>query len=228
MLERPQGWVQGGAGRAPGSGDDRGGGGREVATLKRDRSRDTLCFLPACRRRRSAGDRMSLLFCRETAVDWKLELVVVPVSDVDRAKAFYLDRAGFGLDVDHRAGPDFRVVQLSPRGSACAISLMRNADAAGSLRGLHLVVHDIDAARTELLDSGPSRRRSSTSRMAPSNPAQTRAMATTAPSSRSATRTATAGWSRRSRAGPRRRRAEGLLGLSARVPAEPGRHRVPR
>ena len=97
---------------------------------------------------------MPLPFPLETAVDWKLELVVVPVSDVDRAKAFYLDRAGFGLDVDHRAGPDFRVVQLSPRGSACAISLMRNADAAGSLQGLHLVVHDIDAARTELLDSG--------------------------------------------------------------------------
>jgi hypothetical protein len=49
--------------------------------------------------------------------DWKLELIVVPVTDVDRAKAFYMDQAGFGLDVDHRAGEDFRVVQLTPPGS---------------------------------------------------------------------------------------------------------------
>jgi len=55
-------------------------------------------------------------------VDWKLELVVVPVSDVDRAKAFYTDNAGFELLVDHAAGDDFRVVQLSPKGSACAIA----------------------------------------------------------------------------------------------------------
>jgi catechol 2,3-dioxygenase-like lactoylglutathione lyase family enzyme len=53
-------------------------------------------------------------------MDWKLELIVVPVTDVDRAKAFYMDRAGFGLDVDHRAGEDFRVVQLTPPGSACS------------------------------------------------------------------------------------------------------------
>jgi hypothetical protein len=87
-------------------------------------------------------------------VDWKLELIVVPVADVDRAKAFYLDQAGFDLLVDHRAGEDFRVVQLSPSGSACAIALMRNAEAPGSLQGLHLVVNDIDAARTELVGRG--------------------------------------------------------------------------
>jgi predicted enzyme related to lactoylglutathione lyase len=87
-------------------------------------------------------------------VDWKLELVVVPVSDMDRAKAFYMDQAGFGLDVDHRAGEDFRVIQLTPPGSACSITLMRNKDAAGSLDGLHLVVPDIDAARTELVGRG--------------------------------------------------------------------------
>jgi catechol 2,3-dioxygenase-like lactoylglutathione lyase family enzyme len=87
-------------------------------------------------------------------VDWKLELVVVPVSDVDRAKAFYIDRAGFNLDVDHRAGEDFRVVQLTPPGSACSIALMRNAAAPGSLSGLHLVVSDIDAARAELVARG--------------------------------------------------------------------------
>ena len=87
-------------------------------------------------------------------MDWKLELVVVPVSDVDRAKAFYLDQTGFRLDVDHSAGEDFRVVQLTPPGSACSIALMRKPDAAGSVSGLHLVVPDIDAARAELVDRG--------------------------------------------------------------------------
>jgi len=83
-------------------------------------------------------------------MNWTLELVVVPVSDVDVAKTFYLEKAGFGLAVDHRAG-DFRVVQLTPPGSACSIALMRNAGAAGTLQGLHLVVADIDAARAELV-----------------------------------------------------------------------------
>jgi catechol 2,3-dioxygenase-like lactoylglutathione lyase family enzyme len=87
-------------------------------------------------------------------VDWKLELVVVPVSDVDRAKTFYIGKAGFNLDVDHRAGDDFRVVQLTPPGSACSIALMRNTEAAGSLQGLHLVVPDIGAARAELVERG--------------------------------------------------------------------------
>jgi predicted enzyme related to lactoylglutathione lyase len=87
-------------------------------------------------------------------MDWKLELVVVPVSDVDVAKAFYMEQVGFGLDVDHRAGEDFRVVQLTPPGSSCSITLMRNADAAGSLNGLHLVVVDIEAARAELVERG--------------------------------------------------------------------------
>jgi predicted enzyme related to lactoylglutathione lyase len=87
-------------------------------------------------------------------VDWKLELAVVPVADVDRAKAFYIEKAGFNLDVDHRAGEDFRVVQLTPPGSACSIAIMRNAEAAGSVQGLHLVVSDIDAARAELVERG--------------------------------------------------------------------------
>jgi catechol 2,3-dioxygenase-like lactoylglutathione lyase family enzyme len=86
-------------------------------------------------------------------MDWKLELIVVPVSDVDRAKAFYLNQAGFGLDVDHRAG-DFRVVQLTPPGSSCSIALMPNADAAGTLQGLHLIVADIEAGRAELVGRG--------------------------------------------------------------------------
>ena len=85
-------------------------------------------------------------------MDWKLELVVVPVSDLDRSKSFYVDRLGFDLIVDHRAGEEFRVVQVVPRGSPCALALMRNPDAAGSLQGLHLVVADIDAARAELED----------------------------------------------------------------------------
>ena len=83
-------------------------------------------------------------------MDWKLELIVVPVADVDRAKAFYVEQAGFDLLVDHRAGEDFRVVQVTPPGSACAIALMANAEAAGSLGGLHLVVPDVDAARAAL------------------------------------------------------------------------------
>jgi predicted enzyme related to lactoylglutathione lyase len=88
-------------------------------------------------------------------MDWSLELVVVPVADIDRAKAFYMDEVGFGLDVDHSAGEDFRVVQLTPPGSACSIAIMKNtAMAAGSLHGLHLVVPDIDAARSQLVERG--------------------------------------------------------------------------
>jgi catechol 2,3-dioxygenase-like lactoylglutathione lyase family enzyme len=88
------------------------------------------------------------------SMDWKLEVVIVPVSDVDRAKDFYTNGMGFGLDVDHRAGEDFRVVQLTPPGSACSITLMKNAQAAGSVQGLHLIVSDIDAARSELAGRG--------------------------------------------------------------------------
>lgn len=87
-------------------------------------------------------------------MDWKLELVLIPVADVDRAKAFYIEQAGFNLDVDHRAGDDFRVVQLTPPGSACSIVLMRNTEAAGSVQGLQLVVADIDAARAALVERG--------------------------------------------------------------------------
>lgn len=86
-------------------------------------------------------------------MDYRLELVVLPVTDVDRAKAFY-EGAGFHVDVDHRAGEDFRVVQLTPPGSACSVTLMRNPGSAGTVQGLHLVVRDIDAARGELLGRG--------------------------------------------------------------------------
>jgi catechol 2,3-dioxygenase-like lactoylglutathione lyase family enzyme len=87
-------------------------------------------------------------------MDWKLELIVVPVADVDRAKAFYMERAGFELHVDHSSGEDFRVVQLHPPGSACSIALMRNPERAGCVNGLHLVVGDIERARGELVDRG--------------------------------------------------------------------------
>jgi catechol 2,3-dioxygenase-like lactoylglutathione lyase family enzyme len=89
-------------------------------------------------------------------MDYKLELLLLPVSDVDRAKAFYTDKAGFNLDVDHRAGDDFRVVQLTPPGSACSISIgIGLTDATpGSVRGTHLVVRDIVAARDELVGRG--------------------------------------------------------------------------
>jgi catechol 2,3-dioxygenase-like lactoylglutathione lyase family enzyme len=87
-------------------------------------------------------------------VDWRLELIVVPAADVDRAKAFYTDQAGFELLVDVNPGGQFRVVQLNPPGSACAIAIMHNAERAGSLQGLHLIVSDIDAAREQLLGRG--------------------------------------------------------------------------
>jgi predicted enzyme related to lactoylglutathione lyase len=87
-------------------------------------------------------------------VDWKLEVVVLPVSDMDRAKSFYMEKTGFVLDVDHRAGEDFRIIQLTPPGSACSVTLMRNPDAAGSVQGLHLIVGDIEAARTEITGRG--------------------------------------------------------------------------
>ena len=89
-------------------------------------------------------------------MDWKLELVLVPVSDADRAKAFYTEKAGFDLDLDHRVGEEFRVVQLTPPGSACSISVGTGiTDAApGSVRGLHLVVSDIAGARAELVERG--------------------------------------------------------------------------
>jgi catechol 2,3-dioxygenase-like lactoylglutathione lyase family enzyme len=87
-------------------------------------------------------------------VDWTLELIVVPASDVDRAKAFYTESAGFGLDVDVSPGGEFRVVQLTPPGSACSIALMHQPERAGAVQGLHLVVPDIEAARAELAGRG--------------------------------------------------------------------------
>ena len=89
-------------------------------------------------------------------MDLKLELVLLPVSDVDRAKAFYVDKCGFNLDVDHDVNEEFRVVQMTPPGSECSITIGRGmTDAApGSYRGTHLVVSDIEAARAALVERG--------------------------------------------------------------------------
>ena len=89
-------------------------------------------------------------------MEYSLELILVPVTDVDRAKAFYTERMGFGLDVDHRAGDDFRVVQMTPPGSQCSISVGTGLTTSepGSARGMHLVVTDIAAAREELVGRG--------------------------------------------------------------------------
>ena len=86
----------------------------------------------------------------------KLELVLIPVSDVDRAKAFYVDRMGFNLDVDHQPNEEFRVVQMTPPGSACSITMGIGITAAepGSVVGTHLVVTDIESARRELVGRG--------------------------------------------------------------------------
>jgi catechol 2,3-dioxygenase-like lactoylglutathione lyase family enzyme len=88
-------------------------------------------------------------------MDWKLELVPIPVADVDRAKAFYSEQVGFTVDHDTQAGPDLRVVQLTPPGSGCSIVIGAGTDRPpGSVQGVQLVVDDIDRARQHLLDRG--------------------------------------------------------------------------
>jgi predicted enzyme related to lactoylglutathione lyase len=89
-------------------------------------------------------------------IDWRLELIQVPVSDVDRAKAFYAEKAGFIAEHDHQVSDDLRFVQLTPPGSACSISLTSGAHqmTPGSLEGLQLVVADIEKARAELVGRG--------------------------------------------------------------------------
>jgi catechol 2,3-dioxygenase-like lactoylglutathione lyase family enzyme len=89
-------------------------------------------------------------------MDWKLELVAIPVSDVDRAKTFYTDRAGFNADHDFTVSEDLRFVQLTPPGSACSIAIGKGVveGAPGSVKGVQLVVSDVDAARAELAGRG--------------------------------------------------------------------------
>ncbi|MGZ4384797.1 MAG: glyoxalase superfamily protein [Gaiellaceae bacterium] len=89
-------------------------------------------------------------------MDFKLELVAVPVSDVDRAKAFYTDNAGFTADHDHTVSEDMRFVQLTPPGSACSIAIGKGImdTEPGSVKGLQVVVTDIEEARAELAGRG--------------------------------------------------------------------------
>ena len=89
-------------------------------------------------------------------MDWKLELVAIPVSDVDRAKAFYTEKGGFNADHDHRVSDEIRFVQLTPPGSACSIAIGMGivGTPPGSAQGLQLVVSDINTARAELLERG--------------------------------------------------------------------------
>ena len=89
-------------------------------------------------------------------MDWKLELVAIPVSDVDRAKDFYTEKIGFNADHDHTVSEELRFVQLTPPGSACSIALGKGLvdTLPGSVHGLQLVVSDIHAARAELVERG--------------------------------------------------------------------------
>jgi predicted enzyme related to lactoylglutathione lyase len=89
-------------------------------------------------------------------VDWRLELVQVPVSDVNRAKAFYTEQVGFNPDHDHQVSDEIRFVQLTPPGSGCSIAIGTGLSdmAPGSVQGLQLVVDDIHAARAELAERG--------------------------------------------------------------------------
>jgi len=89
-------------------------------------------------------------------MDWKLELVSVPVSDVDRAKAFYVDQVGFNADYDHQVTPELRFVQLTPPGSGCSIAIGEGITDAepGTARGLQLVVPDIESAHAQLTERG--------------------------------------------------------------------------
>jgi predicted enzyme related to lactoylglutathione lyase len=90
------------------------------------------------------------------ATEMRLELVQVPVSDVDRAKSFYVDQVGFNDDHDHRVSDEIRFVQLTPPGSACSIALTTGAHEMkpGTIEGLQMVVEDADAARAELAERG--------------------------------------------------------------------------
>ncbi len=89
-------------------------------------------------------------------MDWRLELVQIPVSDVDRAKAFYTEKAGFNADHDHAVSDAIRFVQLTPPGSACSIAIGTGLGdmQPGSVQGVQLVVADIHAARAELVEGG--------------------------------------------------------------------------
>lgn len=89
-------------------------------------------------------------------MDWKIEVVVVPVTDVDRAKQFYAEQLGFNVDVDDSPSEGYRIVQLTPPGSACSITIGKGLSEAapGSLKGVQMCVGDIEAARAQLVERG--------------------------------------------------------------------------
>lgn len=141
-------------------------------------------------------------------MELKLEVVVLPVSDVDRAKAFYEKQLGFRLDVDYVGDDGYRVVHLTPPGSGCSVVIGNGVTSAtpGAVHGLHLIVGDIEAARAELAGRGvdisemfhdAGGRLPITQGPRGESPAHTRNTAATAPLLRSATRRVTAGRSRR-------------------------------
>src|SRR4029079_16280119 len=113
---------------------------------------------PTVRRMRAASRRVGSVGGRRygAGMDWKLELVYVPVTDVDRAKAFYVDRVGFNADYDHVVHENLRFVQLTPPGSACSIAFGVGLTEMepGSLRGVQFVVPDAELAREELIAQG--------------------------------------------------------------------------
>jgi predicted enzyme related to lactoylglutathione lyase len=89
-------------------------------------------------------------------MDWKLELVAIPVSDPDRAKGFYTEQVGFNADHDHAVSDELRFIQLTPPGSACSIALGKGVTDAppGSVQGMQMTVPDVNAARAELVERG--------------------------------------------------------------------------
>jgi len=89
-------------------------------------------------------------------MDWKLEVIVLPVSDIDRAKRFYSEQVGFNVDVDDSPNPRFRIVQLTPPGSGCSVTIGKGLveSEPGSVKGLQLVVSDVDLARAQLVERG--------------------------------------------------------------------------
>ena len=89
-------------------------------------------------------------------MDWKIEVVPIPFSDMDRTKSFYADQLGFNVDLDHQITPDFRIVQLTPPGSGCSIVLGNGIveTKPGQLQGIQIVVDDIAAARAEIVERG--------------------------------------------------------------------------
>ena len=119
-------------------------------------------------------------------MDCRLELVTLPVADVDRAIKFYVDQVGFNLDYDHKVSPELRFVQLTPRGSACSIAIGVGLTTAepGSVVGMQVVVDDADAARADLIEHGVDASEVEGTRGGGSRSSPTRT-ATAGPSSRS-------------------------------------------